>query len=563
MNNLIKALIKPVGALIFASVVLSSCESDTWKDHYSYKSDSGEAVSSLGATIEKIGNKDAQYFVKTLKNTYVYNGRNKTVVTYWDLLTDDQFFTIWLPTGLTDAEWEKYSKRNKTDEENIEVGRDFILNHVARFSHSVGTRTHDRVKMMNEKSYTLDHQDLFHTIGYKERNIRCTNGLLHILNGFVPYSPNIYDYLTGNTVYQSFNGNEYRYDTIFGKWFANFTVKTIDPNKSVPGEINMETGEKEWLDSVVITSNELMTRFKSYINVEDSMYAVVLPSPDLWVSVYDSVKKYFEYNSGDVAVDDSLQDHWTKISMLTDAFFNLKIQRGKDSVTTTLFRKNDSQDGYPFHIYYKPYDGGLFTGDCVDSVLCSNGKIYIKNKWPFNDSVFHKTVILEAEDVVYSSEFKMASPKNILYRVNGVTKSVRVMQLEKNGVGYVLNFDMPDNLKGKYLLKLVFFPNGSSDNPVTLVHPSVEYVVGMGYETLVDEKTKVGRKYYDKTYEIGANLSKPDTVVVGPFEFPDCNYKIKSPKTVVKIKSSLDNNNYTKYSHEMWLDCIMLEPVFE
>lgn len=565
MNNLIKALIKPVGAMIFASVVLSSCESDLWKDHYSYKSDSGDAVATLGETIESMGNNgntDAQNFVKTLKNTYVYNGKNKTVVTYWDLLTDDQFFTIWLPTGVSQADWDKYSKRNKTAEENIEVGRDFILNHVARFSHSVGTRTYERIKMMNEKSYTADHEKKFHTVGYSKINVRCTNGLLHILEGFVPYSPNIYDYLTGNTVYKSANGNEYRYDTLFGKWFAGFTVKTIDPNKSIPGDFNYETGEKDWLDSVVITSNELMTRFKSYINVEDSSYAVVLPSPELWPVVFDSIKQYYEYNTGDDSLNNELQKHWTQVSMLTDAFFNLKIQRGKDSVTTTMFRRNDDQDGYPYHIYYKPYDGGLFTGDCLDSVICSNGKIYIKNQWPYPDSVFHKKVKLEAEDIVYSSEFKKATPRNILYDVDGKRKNVRVMQLEKNGVGYEIPFEISDNLKGTYRLKLVFFRNFNTDNPITLVHPYVKYFVpGTGYETIIKEQTKVGRKYYDKSYEIGANVS--DTLVIGPFAFPDCNYSIKSPKAVVYIKSALDNNNYSQYSHEIWLDCIMLEPVFE
>jgi hypothetical protein len=582
MNNLIKALIKPVRVLIVASVVLSSCESDVWKDHYSYKTDNGESVSTLGATIEELGkngNLDAQYFAQTLQNTYVYNGKNKTLVTYWDLLTDDQYFTVWLPTNIDETVWQNtYAKRNKSPEENIEVGRDFILNHVARFKHSVGTRTYERVKMMNDKSYTADHEKTFHTVGYNRTNIRCTNGLLHILNGTVPYSPNIYDYLTGNTVYKSANNKEYRYDTLFGKWFASYTVKTIDPNKSVPGEINMETGEKEWLDSVVITSNELMTKYKSFINVEDSSYAVVLPSPQLWSSVFDSVKGYFQYVSGYNIVgndtipiisddDADLQAYWTRVSMLTDAFFNLKIQKnkGRDSVTSTLFKKNDEQDGYPYHIYRNPYgSGGLFHKDlCDDSVICSNGNIYIRNKWPYTDSVFHKTIKLEAESLVYSSEYKKASPKNILYEVNGKKTNVRVMQLEKNGVGYVLDFEIPDNLKGQYKLKLVFFANTGSDNPVTLVHPSVQYVVGDKYETVIDEKIKVGKKKYDKTYEIGSNLQKPDTIVVGPFTLRDCSYKNNSPKAVVKIKSALDNSNYTKYSHEMWLDCIMLEPVFE
>ena len=578
MNYLIKALIKPFRVLIVASVVLSSCESDVWKDHYSYKSDTGDAVSSIGATIKDMGdngNVDAKYFVETLKNTYVYKGNKKTLVTYWDLLTDDQFFTVWLPTKIDETVWLKYAKRNKTPEENIEVGRDFILNHVARFKHSVGTRTYERIKMMNDKSYIADHAKTFHTVGYNRTNIRCTNGLLHVLDNYVPYSPNIYDYLTSNTVYKSFNGNEYRYDNIIGKWIDSFTVITLDPNKSIPGDIDIETGEKTWLDSVVITSNELLNGLKSFINVEDSNYAVVLPSPELWNIVYDSVKEYFSYASGYDGAnpvmtreDSTLQRKYTRLSMLTDAFFNLNTQKngGRDSVTSTLFRKIDIQDGYPYHIYYKPYDDeekGLFNkAHCIDSVICSNGKIYIRDNWPYSDAVFFKPIKIEAEDLTYNSDFSKATPLTISYQ----DKRVRVVQLKKNGQGYEMDFGIPNNLKGKYNLKVVFFPKTNTNIPGTLVHMSVQYVTGNVLTVVLDplERYKKPNGRYatrSKIDTIGVNMDKPDTVTVGPFELPDCNYKARLPKAQLKIKSMINDQNSSNFSDELWLDCIMLEPV--
>lgn len=566
MNNLIKALIKPVRALIVASVVLSSCESDLWKDHYSYKSDSGKPVTTLGNTIEgmgKDGNKDAYYFYETLKNTYIYENNKKTLVRYSDLLTDDQFFTIWLPTGISEVEWQKYAKKNKTDEENLEVGRDFILNHVARFSHSVGTKSYDQIKMMNDKSYTADGQKSFHAVGYKESkvNIRCTNGLLHILNGYIPYSPNIYDYLTGNTVYKSAIGEEYRYDTLFGKWFAGFTVETIDKNKSVEGEINMETGEKEWIDKVVIRSSEMMNKY-GFIDVEDSMYAVVLPTPALWKTMYDSLGNYYVY-SDDETYGDSLHRFWTNSCLITDAFFNIKVQKkkAKDSVTSTLFSKVERMtEKYPYHVFYKPYDAGGLFADRVDSVVCSNGIIYIRDSWPYSDKVFRRTVKLEAEDVVYSGDFSKASPRNIRYTENGVSKTARVMMLDKKGA-FEPDFEIPDNLKGEYYIKIVFFPKSGTSKPGTQVHPVVSYVVGDNYEVLVDEKVKKNRRTVDKVYDIATDISKPDTLTLGPVVLPDCNYKTKSPKLKVTIKSAVENENV--FSKEMWIDCLMLDPVFQ
>lgn len=566
MNNLFKVLIKPVGALVVASVVLSSCESDLWKDHYSYKSGSGGSVATLGKTIESMGNDgnlDARYFYQTLKNTYVYENNKKTLVRYSDLLTDDQFFTIWLPTGISEEQWKVYAKTNKNDQENLEVGRDFILNHVARFSHSVGTRTYEPVKMMNEKSYTADHLDYFHTVGYEKTNIRCTNGLLHILKGYVPYSPNIYDYLTGNTAYESSGKHEiYRYDTLFGKWFASFTVETIDKNKSVEGEVNIETGEKEWIDKVVIRSSEMLNKY-GFIDVEDSIYAVVLPTPDLWKTVYDSIGGFFAYNDNETYAD-SLQKFWTRSSMITDAFFNIKSQKKnkRDSVRSTLFSKVErATEKYPYHVYFKPYDDGGLFAERVDSVVCSNGIIYIRDKWPYSDSIFRRTIKLEAENEVYSG-FSKASPYSFSYLDNdGKTKSASVIMLDKQGA-FEPEFEIENNLKGKYYLKIVFFGK-RGNKPATQVHPVASYKINStNYEIVAEEwdMTNPRRPTY-KIYTVGNVSLKPDTLTVGLIDFPDCNYKTNDPKLKVKISSSIQDKN--KYSSEMWIDCLLLEPVFE
>jgi hypothetical protein len=213
-------------------------------------------------------------------------------------------------------------------------------------------------------------------------------------------------------------------------------------------------------------------------------------------------------------------------------------------------------EAYPYHVFYKPYDAGGLFADRVDSVVCSNGVIYIKDKWPYSDSIFRRTVKLEAEDIVYPTGINKASPKNISYTVNGVTKNVRVMMLDKKG-DFKLDFAMYDNLKGKYYLKIVFFPKIGTVKPGTQVHPTATY----NSVVIVNEQEIKGRRLVEKTYTVGTDISKADTLTFGPIDFPDCNYNTKSSKLTVSIKSDVQETN--KYNTEMWIDCLMLEPVFE
>jgi hypothetical protein len=50
---------------------------------------------------------------------------------------------------------------------------------------------------------------------------------------------------------------------------------------------------------------------------------------------------------------------------------------------------------------------------------------------------------------------------------------------------------------------------------------------------------------------------------MGPFELKESNYKTNDPKLYVWLKSKVDNSNNTTYDRELWLDCVILEPVFE
>lgn len=579
MKNNFKLLIKAVFAVMGASF-LASCVSDAWKDHYSYKSDSNESVSSLAKTIEdlsKKGDTDAQYFMETLQNTFMYRDDSLLTLTYWDLLNDDQYLTVWLPSNVDN--WDEYRSTDMDHKDHKKVGNEFIMNHIARFRHPVGASTHERVKMLSNKSFRSLSNNM-NGIEYLAdgKNIRCTNGLLHRLNGQIPYSPTIYDFITGTVSFPSQNGKVYDYSDKFGEWFGSFTVEEIDEDRSVKGEINMETGEVEWIDKVVIRSSELMKKF-GYINVEDSDYALVLPRPELWDSVFDTIKYYYTYEQN-LEGRDSIQQYWTRSAMLTDVFFNMNTQKHpNDSITSTQFTQSERlAESYPYHVFYKPYDAGgmLNAGACIDSVICSNGIVYIKDFWPYSDRAFRRTIKIEAEDYTYSGNLMKSSLVSFSRANAAITKPAKAIQLQMRDDAYIVEFKVPDNLKGKYLLKVVIFPNREKEKP-TLVHPLICYSrktpSGWTRDTLyhktvwkeerqdyIDVNDTIGKAYFNKNTEW---KYKPDTLVMGPFDLQESNYKNNDPKLLVWIKSKVDKTNNTKYDREMWLDCVMLEPVFE
>ena len=560
MKNYFKKLTRSVW-VVSALLVLSSCESDVWKDHYSYKSDSSAQISSLAETIESIPG--SENFVKALKTTFMYNGDKQLRLTYWDLLNDDQFLTVWLPSkeSISDADWAVYTS-TAADKDHKKVGTQFIMNHIARFSHPVGTATKEKVNMLSDKSFRST-GDLMGHVGYTKTNIRCTNGILHCLDGSLVYRPSLYEYITGlSQTVPSESGKIYDYQTRLGDWFDKYTLEEVDEKKSVAGDIDDE-GVVQYIDKVIIKSSILMKKF-GFISVEDSNYALVLPTPAVWDSVYDTVKYYYTYNEIEEARD-SMQEFWTNSAMLTDVFFNMNIQNHpKDSVTSTLFKWAERMsEKLPYHVYQKPYAANGLFADRLDSVICSNGIIYIKDFWPFVDSLtFRRPIKIEAEDERISGV--TTNPRTINYLGGRRFNNLRVMEISKATSAWEADYTIEDNLRGKYLVKLVIFPNTIVAMP-NLIHPVVSYTADIKSEILEngEKKYKRGARWIQLNDTVGRDLTKIDTVVIGPVDFPYSNYNNKPGRVTVTLKSAINNSNEDMFSNKVWLDCIILEPVIE
>lgn len=564
MNN---NFIKRFSAMLIAVPVLFGSCHDTWKEHYSFKeTNSKYPVDKLAETLSNIDGFEKFVTVLSTTRTVDKNGAPLNT-TFMDLLSEDQFLTVWAPSNgsVPDSLWAKYTKAGKSAKENQEVAEKFILNHIARFKHSTGEGVNERVVMMSGKAYkSLSDGMGGNPYHGEEKNIRCSNGVLHCIDGYNKYLPSLYEYITTSSDYKE----------LFGDWFKSFTIQELDPDRSVAQGIDKVTGEITYIDSVMIESNRLMSLY-GRISTEDSTYALVMPTPALWPSVYNHIKDYYVFAENELN-NDSLQQYYTRTTMMTDMFYNMnpKVQRYMpDSVFSTLYSASENRrEGKAYHIFGQPYSATGLFGSCVDSVECSNGTIYFMDQWPFADTTtFLRQIKLEAE--TYQNLPNLILKQQSVQTVGDSTyeNPIQVMRISGDGVSnWTGKIYLSDNLKGKYNVKMVMLPNTVTELP-NFIHPKISYMMPDGNEkVLIDSVTIESVEYrpgkFRETkvsYYAINNMAKMDTIDLGTIEVPYCNYDMNQDKLSVTLSSGVNEKNSEKYSSEIWLDCIILDPVVE
>ena len=548
--------------LAAALMVFGSCQ-DSWNEHYSFKeTESKYPVAKLAETLDQVSGYGK--FYDALRYTKMCDKNGFPLdETFLDLLMEDQFLTVFAPSDAANVDWALYTKKGKTDAEHKEVGEKFLKNHIARFKNSVTSDT-VKVTMLNGKIYSIMPTSIEGNAYHgDDLNLRCSNGVLHCIDGYLNYLPNLYEFITTDPTYKP----------ILGDWYKSFTVKELDPYESVAGGLN-ENGEIWYVDSVTYESNILMSRYARII-AEDSTYAMVLPSPTLWDTVYNRIAKSFEY-AEKALNNDSLQQFYTRTTMLTDLFFSLnpKVQRYlPDSVVSTLYSAAENrQEGIAYHVFGHPYANNGIFGSASSTVKCSNGTIYIIDEWPFADTLtYMRPIKLEAESITNLYGFIAKQQPVSVVGDDTLKNSIQVMRISQEGVkNWTAKVFLYDNLKGKYRVKFVMAPNTVDDMPC-YIHPIVSYSMPDGTtQTLIDsarivkQEVSPGMFIEQKiNFYMVNDMSKLDTIDIGVVDIPYCNYDMLQAKLSVTMVSGVNERNSEKYTSEVWLDCIILDPIVE
>jgi len=516
---------------------LSGC-ADAWDDHYEKSGDNPTAT--LLECVE--AQPQLSDFLALLKATHIYNNNHATRVTFADLLGSDQSLTVWAPVnGSFDAD--SLLELCQTAKGDSTVGQHFVMNHIAHNLYNMNVQTAQDVLMLNNKFLPLGATSLYNALTMAEkRNIFAKNGLLHVLENDVQYTYNVYEALTSLPEFAH-----------FGRFLSHYEKQELDENRSV--QAGLVDGQKVYSDSVMVKKNALFNVFDQIMS-EDSTFLMLAPDATIWKTVYDEAAQYF--NFGSMPKADSICEYWTTVSLMGDLIYNRNIQHVQDSLFSTSYRTRN----WPYHVFQNPLaEGGLLSpANFKDSLQCSNGYIYRLKQWPFTpeDLYFHR-IITQAEDGNPNYENKKTSLDYREAKGDSVSGNrYAVITPVKSNDNWTITYDIANTLSGTYDICAVILPktvyrSNSRDFKPNKFKATLNYVDADGVKqqkVFAEEKTNDGHKI--------------DTVLIGRFTFPTCNYQQPEITTSLMIECSIDGRKAQErnnYSFEMFLDCIYFKPV--
>ena len=514
-----------------------------WDDHYEGAIGTG-SDQTLWQQLQ--ADENLSEFCKVLENTKVFRMHKKTMVSYADLLSSGQSFTVVAPVNGS-FNCDSLLQLVETNQGDSVVEKSFVLNHISRSTTSLKPENQSML-LLNSKYVTLGGNDI-QGVTVKEANKHALNGVLHVTNSPLPYQINLYEALCD---LPEMGG--------IGQILRQYEEDYFDADASVSNGI--VEGVPVYVDSVVYERNRMLQNI-GLINAEDSAYWVVAPSTAGWQKAWDHATKYFVYDSS-VLKRDSIQRYWTARSLMEDAIFNLTDQRSTDdslvAVPYLLWRNNYYVSGKPvYHVYHQPFaEGGILNG--AEKVTCSNGVLYKVKEWPFTpEQTYFKELWSEAERVALITEYsdKLCS-YNIRREVADSISEDSYLQIvpSQNTANWDITFRVNDNLAGDYDVCAVLLPKSVSNK----VNPDMRPCKFRATINYVDEKGKAQEFNCNKTI-FTSDPEKVDTVVLAEyFHFPVCNFDQSDIKLSVKLQCYISSKETSKYAREMYLDCIYLRP---
>ncbi len=424
MNKNIKNLFR-LGALATAGLfAMYSCTDDTWDEHY----DTKPVVTYDGTIMDAIkGNPELKDFAEILDS-----------VGFDINLDGDQVYTIWAPKNMSAVKDSLLNEIAEVQHYNgkKEVLRRFVKNHVALYNISLNTKP-QKIALLNSKFVDMSAVGEA-TIGEAKidsANIVCNNGVMHIIDRPLTYTPNMYEAM--ETEYNNYlrEHPEVNKDSLISLFsFLNaYNQDSLDEARSVEKGLNPD-GNMVYVDSVMIRNNTILKSVDALLYEEDSTYYAILPSVAAFQQRYEAAKELLQFSPSENVANplftDSLQNRYANMFAMRDLYFNMGPNvntHREDSVMSTQYTYNWEQN-----VYYNPFgEGGIFAGNST-KINCSNGTILMMDEYPMSEyeQFFYKLsprVSSASIDQTLDDDNKPAYTKNC-------TSS-------NNNISLIMNFD--------------------------------------------------------------------------------------------------------------------------
>jgi uncharacterized surface protein with fasciclin (FAS1) repeats len=195
--------------------------------------------------------------------------------------------TVWAPSN--DA-LIAVNVENMTAEDSAQI-QQIVFNHIARYNYSTSdtelSADGKRVFMYNKKWAAFQKQGenyLFGTVPLDLKNIVCSNGVLHSLNGIAPFQHNLWELIQFDPELIDSKTLLQRYDTLI-----------FDHERS--RKLGIGSDGRTIYDSVTIFRNKMLERL-GVIYDEDSLFSCVLPTQAAYQATYNQYAQYFKSNGG-------------------------------------------------------------------------------------------------------------------------------------------------------------------------------------------------------------------------------------------------------------------------
>jgi len=518
--------------------LLTSCSD--WSDHYEPSLEGGSDAT-LWQQLQ--ANPQLSDFCQVLEQTRIFRMHHKTEVSYAQLLNSGQAFTVIAPVNGTFNK-DSLLRLVETAQGDSVVEKSFVFNHLSRMTTSMKA-VPQTLHLMNGKNVTVTATDI-QGVSIISPNQRALNGVIHVASHSLPYAYNLYEALCDDPEVAEIGANLRQYE-----W------DEFDPNASVTSGI--VEGVPVYIDSVVHEHNRILGSI-GLLNAEDSTYWMVVPTTKGWQKAWEETKSYFVFDKSYQKAD-SLQRYWTNRALLDDAIFNMTDQKSVNdsllSVPYLNWRKSYVAGKPIYHVFHSPFAaGGILNG--ARQLQCSNGVLYKTDEWPFTpEQTFFKPLWVEGETTWLITDEKSCRYAGIKQVADSISQNNFLQIIATSGTAnWELTYRLDNVLSGAYDICAVILPQ-------TVLNPDATNLRPCKFKATVNYVDADGKdKYFDcDNTQFQSDPLKVDTVVLAEgFHFPATNYSQSTNKISLTLKCSITARETSRFSREMWLDCIILRP---
>ena len=517
-------------SLLFSIVAFTSCK-DTWEEHYN---ESNSIKSDLNLYDYIKSQSDLSTFSEMLD-----------IAGFDSILNKPQTYTVWVPVN---AALESVNLNDTTLVVSI------VRNHISRFSYSTSDIVSKTIYMLDKKFLNFSLLGAGYIFGGKnliQTDIATDNGIIHTLDGYIPYLSNIWEFIGRTEGLDSLKAYLYSQSTSVFDEAASVEIGTNEFNQAV-------------YDSVIIFSNPILDKI-GYLQTEDSLFAAILPNNTAWTKVYNQVEsKYKTLDSEGGAPQQRLNTQYAIVENLIFKFKDLPIDpTSYDSLRTTT------------GTLFKP-SSDLFIGSTKHTL--SNGVAYLADSLRFKASEsWQKPIVVEAENSSYGRSFSYSSlfvrsSLGTSFETSDdkylVSEALTVSRTTPNSV----TFPIPNTLSGKYKVYAVFVPSSivlETDERTYKVRFAFSYIDSNAVQKndlAINSKNGIATT----PGSIGASFeTKSDSITkmfVTEIDFPYCNiYDEESSISDISVRLKVENaaliTELAKYDRTLRIDYIILEPV--